>query len=87
MKEPKVTEQELATARQRLALEILEAENAREIVYALQNLTVLQAKRADEYRGKKGKKGKGKFREWRRASDETYTVLMCAIYTKQDERQ
>lgn len=79
---PKVTEQELADARYALAMEILEAPNASEILSAIHELVMTQMARAIHNTSKDKKK---KAREWKRAADELYTVLMCAVYTHQDQ--
>lgn len=80
----KVSEDELALARYKLAMEILNAPNAGEILHAMNRLTMTQAKRA-KHKHKKGKKKEA--REWKRSADELYTVLMCAVYTKQDQNR
>lgn len=80
----KVTEDELAVARHTLAMEILNAPNAGDILHAMNRLTMTQAKRA-KHKHKKGKKAEAK--QWKRSADELYTVMMCAVYTKQDQNR
>ncbi len=80
----KVTEEELAVARHGLAMEILNAPNAGDILQALNRLTITQVQRA-KHKQKKGKKAEAK--QWKRSADELYTVMMCAVYTKQDQNR
>lgn len=79
----KITDQELADARLMLALEILDAPNAADIVSAIQHLMIAQAVRAAQER-KKGNKRRAK--QWKRASDELFTVMMCAVYQNEDRK-
>jgi hypothetical protein len=82
MKNLKVTDQELASARREVAYSIIESEQANEILTAIHKLTLLQAQKAAQKK-KKGKKHQA--RAWKTAADELYTITMCAIYTKQDQ--
>ena len=79
-----VTEDELATARVRLAETILEAENGEQIVTNLHKLTMLYASQAGYYHKNKNKK---KAKQWKRVADEMFTITMCAVYRKQDRNQ
>lgn len=80
----KITEQDLAEARLLLAYEILQSENAEEILAALHNLMIYQSTRAFEQEMSHNKKKKKEAREWKRASDEFFTILMCAMYQRDD---
>lgn len=82
-KQPKVTDQDLADARLALALQIINSENAAEIVQALHKLSITQARQAEQLR----KKDKRKAKQWARASDELFTVMMCAVYQKQAQME
>jgi hypothetical protein len=80
----KITDQELADARLMLALEILDSENAPDIIDAMHSLVMLHSARA-LYSHKKGnKKGKRQAQKWKHSADEFFTVVMCAIYQNQD---
>lgn len=91
MKEPRitVTEHDIALARHALAMQILEADNAGDILQAMNRLTMTHAKRASDLhktaKKKKSKKEKAKAKAWKMTADEFYTVTMCAVYTKQDQ--
>lgn len=80
----KITEQDLAEARLLLAYEILQSENSEEILAALHNLMIYQSTRAFEQEMSNKKKTKKEAREWKRVSDEFFTVLMCAMYQRED---
>lgn len=82
----KVTDQELADARLLLALEILDSDNAVGILEAMQDLIFAQADRANYLDKKKSKKKflKREAKQWQRAADEFFTVLMCAVYQQED---
>lgn len=87
-----VTEDEVARARYRLASEILEADNAGEILGAMNTLTMLYVKRAETEHKRKPKSKKKRTKSQQKAkrlkytADEFYTVLMCAVYNKQDQK-
>lgn len=89
MNQNEATEQEIAIARHNLAMTILQSENAGDILQAMNALTVRHAKRAMQTKksakGKKKKTQKAEAKEWKRVADELYTVVMCAVYTKQDQ--
>ncbi len=85
--------QELADARKNLANAILEADNSHEILTNLRHLTTLYNKRFEENakRAKKSKKKKKKeSKHYKKAKFfhsvglEFYTVLMCAVYNKNE---
>lgn len=82
-----VTEDELAKARFKVASAILDADNAGEIVSAMNTLTMMYVKEAQHQhkRGKKSKKAKQKAKRLKHTADEFYTIVMCAIYNKQDQ--
>lgn len=76
-----ITEEDLANARFQLATAIIDAPNAGEILSSIHNLTSMYAQRA---RQEKKSKNKKKELKWKTASDEFYTIMMCAVYNKQD---
>ena len=79
----RATSQDFADARFAVAQEILGSENAGRILQAMNDLTLLYATEADHKR-KKGKKAES--RRLKHTADEFYTVMMCAIYTRQDQK-
>lgn len=83
-----VTEDELAKARYKVASAILDADNAGEIVSSMNTLTMMYVKEAQHQhkRGKKSKKAKKKAKQLKHTADEFYTIVMCAIYNKQDQK-
>ena len=86
-----VTEEQVAEARLRLASVIIETENAGEILTAMNTLVTLYAKQAQHQAERKQKSKKKRAKARRKAkmlkhtADEFYTVLMCAVYNKQDQ--
>ena len=80
----KIREQDLADARLLLAFEILQSENAEEILAAIHNLMILTSTRAFEKFDSSGKRSKQEGKEWKRTSDELFTILMCAMYQRED---
>lgn len=80
----KINEQDLAHARLLLAHEILQSENADEILSAIHNLMILQSTRGFECQDSKSKRRNKEAREWKRAADEFFTVLMCAMYQRDE---
>lgn len=85
-KPPKISDQELADARLMVALEILESENAKNILDAMHHLAILQSTKAIHLRKKGGKKNKNAAYRWLHSGDELFTVVMCAIYQSEDAR-
>lgn len=82
----KITEQDLAHARLILAHEILQSENADDILSAIHNLMILQSTKGFECEASNNKRKRKQAKEWKRASDEFFTVLMCAMYQRDEER-
>lgn len=79
----KITDQELADARLMLALEILEAPNAKDIVSAIQHLMIAQSVRSAEEK-RKGRKKVAK--RWKHSAEELFIVMMCAVYQNEERR-
>lgn len=83
-KPQKVSDQELADARLMLALEILDSENAHDILDAMHNLVMTQSARSFYHYKKGGKKNKKQAQTWKHSADEIFTIVMCAVYQNQD---
>lgn len=78
-----ISEQDLANARLGLALAILDSENGQQIVASLHKLTMMYVKQAEHHhKNKKNKKAK----MLKHTADEFFTITMCAVYQKQDQR-
>lgn len=80
----KITEQELADARLMVALEILDSDNAKEILDAMHHLVMTQAARGMYHIRKGSKKHKRQAEWWKHSADEFFTVVMCAVYQDAD---
>jgi hypothetical protein len=80
----KITDQELADARLMVALEILDTDNASDIIDAMHHLVMLQSARSFYHYKKGGKGSKKQAEKWKHSADEMFTIVMCAIYQHQD---
>ena len=76
------TEHELATARVKLAEAVLAADNADELLLALNGLFLAQVTRTLEI-NKSGKKSEARRRK--QVADEFFTIIMCAAYRAQEK--